>query len=479
MIDKDLGHALSFFKDQDGTLSRGRKYFQDTREPFSITLAGEKLYVLCSPHDVTAAYRNSTTLTYDLVIRDLLEAFGVSHSGVDKLYRKPTDDEPAFQPKGSITISQNKSVGHLKGEFYHYQLYPGEQFDFIQARFLKIIDTAMRPANFTSHFVVSSTPQVTKVSLHKWCQHVLVTAGTTAFFGETLLQMYPDLLQNFVDFDDYNWMVWYKWPDATLMRTPKAKVLKTLEEYLALPKEKRSGVAWIIETMEDSQRNLGMNESDIAAVVMTLLWVINTNTYKMAFWILSYMLFSPVVYDRIRSETNSAILPDGSIDLSRLMSESPHLDSLWMEVMRLTNSSAAVRTVMQPTPIGNKMLRPGHKVMSPFRQLHFNEDVFGKSANQCDPDRFFNNSALAKDPSYRPFGGGSTFCPGRFIARQEVFIFVALAVHRFGIELATPTGANGGMQTFPQLESKKPTTGIMSPQAGEDLLVTVRQISKA
>ena len=199
----------------------------------------------------------------------------------------------------------------------------------------------------------------------------------------------------------------------------------------------------------------------------------------MAFWVLSYMLFSPVAYDRIRSETDPAILPDGSIDLPRLMSESPHLDSLWMEVLRLTNSSSAVRTVMQPTRIGDKVLRPGHKVMSPFRQLHFNEDVFGKNAHECDPDRFLKNSSLAKDPSYRPFGGGSTFCPGRFIARQEVFIFVALAVHRFGIELASTAGASGGLQTFPKLESKKPTTGIMSPQTGEDLLVTVKQITKA
>ena len=69
-------------------------------------------------------------------------------------------------------------------------------------------------------------------------QHVLINAGTTAFFGETFLKSDPNLLRNFIHFDDNNWMVWYKWLDATLMRTPKAKVLKTLERYLAMPKEK-------------------------------------------------------------------------------------------------------------------------------------------------------------------------------------------------------------------------------------------------
>lgn len=229
--------------------------------------------MLSSAHDVTAAYRNSTTLTYDLVIQDLLESFGVSHSGVEKLYKKPTIKEPAFQPKGPITIPQNKSVGHLKGNFYHHQLYPGEPFDLIQGRFLHLIDRAMRPKSFTNHFVLSSTSNGMKISLHKWCQHILVSAGTNAFFGDALLQMNPDLLQNFVDFDDNNWMVWYKWPNATLMRTPKAKVLKTLENYVGLPKEKRTGIAWMIETMEDSQRNLGMNDADIAAVMMMLLFV--------------------------------------------------------------------------------------------------------------------------------------------------------------------------------------------------------------
>lgn len=57
------------------------------------------------------------------------------------------------------------------------------------------------------------------------------------------------------------------------MRTPKAKVLRILEEYLQLPTTQRSGVAWIIETMVDAQRDLGMKDADIAAVVMALLWV--------------------------------------------------------------------------------------------------------------------------------------------------------------------------------------------------------------
>ena len=93
------------------------------------------------------------------------------------------------------------------------------------------------------------------------------------FLGDALFGLDPNLRQDLVDFDDNNWMVWYKWPNASLMKTPKARVLRTFEMFLRLPKEKRLGAAWIIETMEDSQRQLGMRDSDIAAVIMKLLWV--------------------------------------------------------------------------------------------------------------------------------------------------------------------------------------------------------------
>ena len=77
--------------------------------------------------------------------------------------------------------------------------------------------------------------------------------------------------------------------------------------------------------------------------------------------------------------------------------------------------------------IGGKLLKPGYRVMSPFRQLHFNEEIFGREVESCDPDRFLLKGSLACDASFRSFGGGSTLCPGRFIARQEVFVFVALS----------------------------------------------------
>lgn len=88
-----------------------------------------------------------------------------------------------------------------------------------------------------------------------------------------MLEMDQSLLHNFIDFDKNNWMIWYNIPNASKARNPMAKVHRTIERYIKLPKCERPGGAWFISTMEDAQRQLGMKESDIATVLLMFMWV--------------------------------------------------------------------------------------------------------------------------------------------------------------------------------------------------------------
>ena len=222
---------------------------------------------------MSTAYKNRTTLTFDPVIKDLMSAIGVSTNGVADLYKQPTEKNPIFDSSISCHNPQLKCLVHFQRNLYHHEMSPGEKYDILQERFLGLIDRAMSTENMAQDMVFMSGSNDMLLSLRKSTQRVLTTTGTTAFFGEKLLQLDPDFLQNFADFDDNNWMLWYNWPNASPMRTPKAKVLRTLERYLSLPKEERLGAAWIIDKLEDSQRQLGMKVEDIAAVMMTLQWV--------------------------------------------------------------------------------------------------------------------------------------------------------------------------------------------------------------
>ena len=188
---------------------------------------------------------------------------------------------------------------------------------------------------------------------------------------------------------------------------------------------------------------------------------LNTNTPKAAFWLLAYMIYRPELLGRIRAETSMAF-SDNLLNIDVLNNSCPLLTGAWMESLRLASSSASVRFITRDTRINGKMLRKGNTLMIPYRQLHFDEAVFGQDVESFNAERFLKRKNLAKSPSWRPFGGGRTLCPGRFMAQQSVFIFVAMLLNRFDVTLATP-------QSFPRPDEGKPVLGVMGSK--DDLAV--------
>ena len=150
------------------------------------------------------------------------------------------------------------------------------------------------------------------------------------------------------------------------------------------------------------------------------------------------------------------------------MSSCPLLESAFLEALRLGGGTVSVRGVTSPITIGGKLLQPGADVLILHRVLHSNDEVWGDSVDRFDPERFMKNKALASHASYRPFGGGSTYCPGRVIAKQEVFVFLAMLFHRLNIELAPG-------QTFPKLDDTQPSIGVTGPRQDMDLYVHISQ----
>ena len=229
-----------------------------------------------------------------------------------------------------------------------------------------------------------------------------------------------------------------------------------------------------------------------------------SNAYKLCFWMVAYLLFDSELYDAIKAECDSVMnaiainspttVESGNPDLTgleaRLEKDCPRLMSFYHEILRLTTSSTSIRTVKSPISLtgGTHILPPAAKVLLPLRQLHFDKSVFGPNADDFDPDRFLRDPKLSTSPSFRPFGGGSTYCPGRYVARYEVLSFIALILTRLDVRLSQGKdgGSGSGSKTsrgrekrerpgFPRLDSKKPTLGMMMPLAGDDVRVEVRK----
>lgn len=123
--------------------------------------------------------------------------------------------------------------------------------------------------------------------------------------------------------------------------------------------------------------------------------------------------------------------------------------------------------------IGGKELQPGRKLLMPYRQLHIDPAVFGTNADEFDARRFMNNKSLERSTSWRPFGGAKTHCPGRFLARREVYMFLTLAIFRFDIRLVPRPGKS--VPRFPRADRSVPAGGLLPPKAGDDVFIEVKR----
>ncbi len=179
--------------------------------------------------------------------------------------------------------------------------------------------------------------------------------------------------------------------------------------------------------------------------------------------------FHPDLLEIVRKETAKAFNGD-DVDVSCLIDVAlcPRLKSVWDETIRLTAFAASVRFLTCDVELGGKTLRKGNRLIMPQRQLHFSQDAFGSNAHEFDLERFIRNPALLRHPSFRPFGGCATMCPGRNLAKRTTLAFVAMALKRFDITLDPPE------QPFPAPAEGKPSIGLVDVEVRSDLQVRLQ-----
>lgn len=259
-----------------------RKYFKNAREPFLITLAGEKLAILTSPRDVAAAYKNTESLSYDIFVKNLFLTFGISSKAVHKMYQPPSELVQNSDEKKQMTMFQSenplrKGLCHLQSDFYKQQLHPGEKLDFLGVKFMHYINCHLQWESLRGSYVLSpsATSTMKTVSLYRWSREVLVNSASKTFFGKKILEIDPMFSDNFYDYDDQSWKLLYKYPRifAKDVLSAKEKIVRTLMAYLQLPKEDRLDASWIIQTLEVEQSQIGIGNRDIAGMMMLAYWV--------------------------------------------------------------------------------------------------------------------------------------------------------------------------------------------------------------
>ena len=108
-----------------------REYFGNTREPFTITVAGSQIHILTDPKDLAVAYKNSSTLSFDGFVQAMMRTFGSSKYCVRAMYNYV----PHSLQENDFPNPQYKPLAKLSRDLHIKQLHPGEHLNDLGKKF--------------------------------------------------------------------------------------------------------------------------------------------------------------------------------------------------------------------------------------------------------------------------------------------------------------------------------------------------------
>ncbi|KAL4862857.1 hypothetical protein BDV12DRAFT_190125 [Aspergillus spectabilis] len=409
------------------------KNFDGSRSPFRFTLFGAPLYIISDPVDVAEINRHSTAFTLEPLAKEMLLKFGISQCSTDRLLL-PTPNAPRAGPlHATDTII----------DFYRQHISPGDKLD-----------------SFVEGDII---PRIA----------ALVNGVVRAYYGEIVLKIQPDFAGRYMDWERTSWKFLVGLPRflSKDMIAAKDDMINFFVEYFTLSPEVRGHSNFWVSSVEGLLRDLDLTNEEIARMFMLHTSSIIGNMYKLSFWLVAHILSNRDLLHSITLEIQPAVNPQTqAVDHTYLTENCPILDSLYSEVLRLIVTSPMTRKVSSTTTVGGKTLKEGNNVLIIYRQLHLDRDTWGPTPELLQPDRFLRDKALKTKVAYRPWGGGKHVCPGRFLAKKAVFVFVALLLGQYEISMD-----NVGEQPFPRADLAK-ASGVASIADGEDVMISLRRV---
>jgi hypothetical protein len=271
-----VGHLRAFTKDSQALLTRARLYFNDVREPFSITMGGQTFYIVTKNKDVSTVYRNSTTLTFEIFAQEILEDLGCSKAAIQSVYGTGSAGGGSGK-QGFVKELGAKSPAKKTREMHHHQLFPGKDnlINDIGAVFVDHFEKRLDIGWLGKQFYANQIgDKEVVVSLFNLNSDLFTNAAQDAYFGEKLRSIEPNMAWTMLEYDDLAWQLMFKYPPflSRKMRAAKDRAFDALEKYFAAPREERTDVVWWTKEFEMEMVNAGLNHRDLAIMAMTIYW---------------------------------------------------------------------------------------------------------------------------------------------------------------------------------------------------------------
>ena len=212
------------------------------------------------------------------------------------------------------------------------------------------------------------------------------------------------------------------------------------------PRGRGSGLT---DARYNAHTKYGLTTTNMGRLEVGTLIGILVNTVPSLFYMLVHIYSDEALLGELRDELEACVStaapilgtshPVRYLNVYAMKENCPLFQSTFHEVLRVHSLGATSRVVLRDTVLNaTYLLKAGAIVQMPTSVIHSDPATWGPSAKSFDPRRFLKqDSTTGKEPkrspaaAFRPWGGGSTLCPGRHFASTEIMSLAAMLILRF------------------------------------------------
>jgi hypothetical protein len=489
-----LGSALSFLNEQGQFYDCIRSGIGTAASMCTVRLGPEKSYIALSAAAVEAMFQSTKYISSDKFVRMIMQhGFNMPLEDVNKILRK----HPKNPDVGQNSIKAKAM--YSQDPLFQKYLISQDAVNSLTTKFIEVFKDALE--NDTA---IPTKGEMVTIDLFTWLKGRMFIGTTTSIFGSYILEVYPNIGDDFFAFDSGFLKVVYGTPKflAGDVYTALKRLLKGTERWLneALPKfdgqlDPTEGPEWepyLGCRLQKGRQKLfdeaGLSMKAKASMEVGLLFGVTSNAIPATGWMLFHIIMSPQdLLPRVLSEISTAQNPDGTLDIPKLIAL-PLFLSIYTETLRMYVAVNVTREIHADFVIDGYLLKKGNTIMAPTWLGHRDPDAWNNLHPDHPPvDVFYAERFLRREGDkvvcstaglsgkYFPYGGGAHICPGRIFAKQEILAAVAMVLLSFDFEFVGWVNpfSKDMEERFPRTKKGYVGNGVMA--ADRDMRVRIKR----
>lgn len=409
-----------------------------------------KVYIVTSPDLVNAVNRNSKKIAFNPFVAMLGKRITGHDEDTSQIVQHNLDGEHGT---GYVIDVHDRTVASLA---------PGK--DLYQTM------KAMLSHGSTYFEALVSDAEI---NLFEWTRYTVTMCSTRALYGpESPFSKSPKLADSFWDFDHaLNVLIADVLPSILAPKGHRARLELGNAFHQYFEKFDPAQSAAIIGGRYHEATRYGITPLSQGRLEVGTLIGILANTIPSMFYTLVHIYSDPELTSDIRDELETSGFvgtPEGMSQHPGLLAmpeTCPLLYSTWQEVLRVHSLGAGSRYVLEDIMLDNTfLLRKGMVVQMPTAVMHNDVAAWGEHVQKFQPRRFLKQSFMSKGgfkpnlTAYRPFGGGTSMCPGRHFVTLETMALAACMLSTFDL---IPVD---GQWSIPRQKQESLATNVFPPE---------------